>query len=52
VLSERIGFKKTTLAEYIFMPRHMWFFRVVQLCQEVDSGFISGPLIVSPRPKI
>jgi len=31
----RLWVRKTTLAEYIFIPRHIWFFHVVHLRQEV-----------------
>jgi len=45
-----LGLKDYIMAEYIIIPRHIWFFQVVQLRQEV-VGVMSSPLIMSVRPK-
>jgi len=42
---------KDYIGRIYFIPRHITFFQVVQLRQEV-VGLMSGPLMVSARPKI
>jgi len=50
VLSERIGFKDYIGRIYFYPTTHI-IFQAVQLRQTV-VGLMSGPLIVSARPKI